>query len=290
MTSPSSEHAPSHGAFSSSAVRETPADQLSDHPMLAHIPVWPRDSEEFKSLRESLRTDGQLYEVLVDRSNRVVDGRNRRNALAALRRPVLCREVRDDEVATIVFRTLMQRRHVTKGARAFLAIPLVQPLIDAAKTRQLERLKSGNRGPSPLEAEMVPTLDRIALDVGVSRDEFDRARQLHELLAKAPEAVRADIAARVISGELGLGYACTAVANYREASARAAKLDKRQDHSRLFTTALPKLSLHWERANPNQREQICENLRSSVATWPVELLEETQAAVRAALKRAEAGK
>jgi hypothetical protein len=263
-----------------------PAD-LADHPLLAHIPVWPKDSEEFKSLRESLRADGQLYEVLIDHQRRVVDGRNRRNALAALGRPVVCRPVADGEVATIVFRTLMQRRHVTKGARAFLAIPLVQPLIEAAKARRFACLRRGAETPvSASSGNGVPSVDRIALDVGVSRDEFDRALRLHELLAKAPAEVRNDITARVLSGELGLGYACTAVTNYAEAGGRAEKLGKRQEHDRLFTTALPRLSLHWEQANPTQREQIRENLRSSVATWPVELLQETKAAVAAALKRA----
>jgi hypothetical protein len=259
---------------------------LADHPLLAHIPVWPNDSEEFKSLRESIRTDGQLYEILVDGGRRVVDGRNRRNALAALGRPVACRVVSDSDVSTIIFRTLMQRRHMGKGARAFLAVPLVQPLIEAAKERQLACLK---RGESPVADSIGDgvSIERIALDVGVSKDVFDQARSLHDLLEKAAPDVRADITARVIAGELGLGYACTALANSRDASARAGKLGKRQQHDRLFAGTLPKLSLHWEKATPNQRDQIAEDLRSQTATWPRELLEQAHAAIRAALKRAD---
>jgi hypothetical protein len=201
---------------------------LADHPLLAHIPVWAKESEEFKSLRESLRTDGQLYEILVDADRRVVDGRNRRNALAALGRQVVARVVDASEVSTIIFRTLMQRRHMGKGARAFLAIPLVQPLIAAAKARQLACLK---RGESPVTDSIGDgvSIERIALDVGVSKDVFDQARQLHELLAKATPEVRADITARVIEGELGLGYACTALANNRDAALRKDKLGKRQE-------------------------------------------------------------
>lgn len=257
---------------------------LADHPLLAHIPVWAKDSEEFKSLRESLRVDGQLTAIFVDHDRRVVDGRNRRNALAALGRQVVAQVVDDAEVSTIIFRTLMQRRHMGKGARAFLAVPLVQPLIEAAKARQLACLK---RGESPVADSIGDgvSIERIALDVGVSKDVFDQARQLHELLAKASPEVRADITARVIEGELGLGYACTALANNRDAAARAAKLGKRQEHDRIFTKALPKLSLHWEAASPNQREVIVENLRSEVAKWPVELLQETEAALKAAIKR-----
>lgn len=258
---------------------------LADHPLLAHIPVWAPDSEEFKSLRESLRTDGQLYEILVDSDRRVVDGRNRRNALAALGRPVTARVVAAAEVSTIIFRTLMQRRHMGKGARAFLAVPLVQPLIEAAKARKMAILKAG--GSITDSIGDAQSLEQIALDVGVSKDVFDQARQLHELLEKAAPEVRADLTARVIEGELGLGYACTALANTRDAAVRATRLDKRQQHDRLFTSALPKLSLHWEAATPNQRESIVENFRSEVAKWPVELLEEAETALRAALKRAQ---
>lgn len=259
-------------------------ENLADHPLLAHIPVWAKDSEEFKSLRESIRTDGQLYEILVDSENRVVDGRNRRNALAALMRDATCRVVPEAEVSTIIFRTLMQRRHMGKGARAFLAVPLVQPLIAAAKARNLAMLRSGGSVSDSIGNG--PTIEQIALDTGVSRDVFDQAIQLHELLAKAEPEVRADITARVIEGELGLGYACTALANTRDAASRSAKLGKRQEHDRLFTKELPKLSLHWEAATPNQREVIVENLRSEVSKWPLELLEEAEAALKAALKRA----
>lgn len=255
---------------------------LADHPLLAHIPVWAKDSEEFKSLRESLRTDGQLYEILIDSGHRVVDGRNRRNALAAIGAQATCRIVPDAEVSTIIFRALMQRRHFGKGALAFLAVPLVQPLIAAAQARRLACLR---RGDSPVTAPCGDgSMECIARDVGVSKDTFDRARRLYELLSKAPENVRADVSARVLSGELELGYACTTVVNYEQAPARTAALDKRQQHDRLFTRALPKLEGHWTQSTPEQREAIREKFRSSVATWPRDLLEEAQTAIRAALK------
>lgn len=256
---------------------------LADHPLLAHIPVWAKDSEEFKSLRESLRTDGQLYEVLIDSGHRVVDGRNRRNALAAIGAQATCRIVPDAEVSTIIFRALMQRRHFTKGALAFLAVPLVQPFIEAAKQRRLACLR---RGGTPVSDPIgnVPGIEQLALDVGVSRDVFDQACRLHALLAKATPEARDSITARVISGELGLGYACTSVVNYEQAPARTAALDKRQQHDRLFAHALPKLEGHWAQSTPEQREVIREKFRSSVATWPRDLLEEAQAAIRAALK------
>lgn len=258
---------------------------LADHPLLAHIPVWPRDSEEFKSLRESVRDDGQLYEVLIDASNRVLDGRNRRNACAALNRPVRCRRVAEAEAVPVVFRSLMQRRHFSKGARAFLAVPLVLPLINAAKERKLGCLRRGESPVSDSIGDGVPTVAQVALDVGVSVDVLDQARRLHDLLAGAPPELAADLTARVIDGEMGLGYACTALANAARDQAKT-RLDKRAQHDRLFGGYLPKLGLHWTEASAEQRGQIAEALRTQTAHWPVELLEETQAAVRAALKRA----
>ena len=265
---------------------ELPASDLSDHPLLAHIPMWPKDSEEFKGLRESLRSDGQLYEVLIDSGRRVVDGRNRRNALAALGQSVRCREVADEEVSTIVFRTLMQRRHLCKGARAFLAVPLVKPLIEAARERQLARLKSGNQGPFPHDAEKVPSLARIALDVGVSDETLDRARKLHDLLATAPADIRTDVTTRVLEGDLELGYACTVLANHRDKLDRIQKLDRRNEHDRLFVGLFKKLPNHWEKATKAQREQLLDEVRSEAAGWPADLVDEMAAALRTAAKRA----
>jgi len=250
--------------------------------------MWPKDSEEFKSLRESLRSDGQLYEVLIDSGRRVVDGRNRRNALAALAQSVRCREVADEEVSTIVFRTLMQRRHLCKGARAFLAVPLVKPLIDGAIARKLACLK---RGDSPVTASGGdgPTLERIARDVGVSKDTLDRAREAHIALAKAPEEIRLAITARVLSGDLDVEQVGKSVANYREQPTKTARLGLRQEHDRLFRLAVPKLVLHWTEANEAQRAKIHEDLDSGLATAPAELLEELHRASAKALKNLREG-
>lgn len=264
------------------------ASQLTDHPLLAHIPVLAPDSLEFASLRESLRADGQLYEILIDSGNRVVDGRNRRNALRAINQPVRCRVVADGDIGTIIFRTLMQRRHFGKGARAFLAVPLVGPLIDAAKERQRNSLK---KGVFPVTDSIGhgPSLLQIALDVGVSLDVLDQARRLHELLAKATPEVATDVTDRVLSGELGLGYACTSLLNHEHNTARAAKLGKRQRHEVYFEQYLPRLDHHWRQASEAQQIAIREKLRGSLAHWPEDLLEETQSAARAALKRLREG-
>ena len=264
-----------------------PASDLSDHPLLAHIPMWPKDSEEFKSLRESMRADGQLYEVLIDSGRRVVDGRNRRNALAALGQSVRCREVADEEVSTIVFRTLMQRRHLCKGARAFLAVPLVQPLIDASKARNISKLKAG--GTVAGSSGNAPDIARIALDCGVNRDTLLNARKLHDLLAGAPEGIRADVIGRVLAGDLELGYARTVLANHRDKLDRIQKLDRRQEHDRLFVASWKKLAGHWEKATKVQREQLLDEVRSESAGWPADLVDEIAAALRTAARRAKEG-
>jgi hypothetical protein len=265
------------------------ASELSDHPLLAHIPMWPKDSEEFRSLRESLRSDGQLYEVLIDSDRRVVDGRNRRNALAALGQSVRCREVADTEVSTTIFRTLMQRRHLCKGARAFLAVPLVKPLIDGALARQIACQRRGDAPVSGSSGHRAPNIEQIALDVGVHRDTLDRARKLHDLLATAPAEIRTDVTARVIEGALELGYACTVLANHRDKLDRIQKLDRRQEHDRLFVGLWKKLPAHWEKATQAQREKLLEDVRSEAAGWPADLVDEVAAALRAAAKRAKEG-
>lgn len=263
-------------------------ENLADHPLLAHIPVWAKDSEEFKSLRESIRADGQLYEILVDSENRVVDGRNRRNALAALRRDAVCRVVPEAEVSTIIFRTLMQRRHVSSGIRAFLAVPLVQPLIEAALRRKTAIAKEGGTISAPCGDGL--TIDRIALDCGVSRDTFDRARKAHKLLDALEPEVRAIITGRLLNEEIELSYVPQVIQNYTKNPTKVeGALDARRQFPRLFEESAKKLPMHWEKATPEQRAEIAEKLRTEVATWPEELLRETQLAIKAAMKLQQGG-
>jgi hypothetical protein len=262
---------------------------LADHPLLAHIPMWAAESEEFKSLRESLRNDGQLYEVLVDPEHRVVDGRNRRNALAALGRDVACRQVEAHEVSTIIFRTLMQRRHLCKGARAFLAVPLVQPLIDAARERKINSLRQNTATVVHSVDDGAPTIALIARDVGVCRATLDYARAAHLALAKAPEAIRADITARVLSGALDVEQVQKSISNYREQPLKTSRLGLRREHGRLFLAAVDKIALHWDQGTEEQRAEIHEKLDTHMACAPLGLVEELHRATAKALKRRQEG-
>lgn len=247
-----------------------PAGDLADHPLLAHIPVWPATSAEFKSLRESLREDGQLYEVLIDSGNRVVDGRNRRNALLSINQPVACRRVSDSEVSTVILDSLLQRRHLCKSARAYLVVPVLEPALAEARTRRALNVTADSR----LDRLSGKNVDELAATYGFSRDLIFQARRVRELLDKHPEH-RDEVEQRILDGELSLGGACTALANFEHNATRAKRLNRRSEHHRLFLDEyLPKLGLHWTKATPAQREEIRGHIQEKLLAWPAELTAE----------------
>lgn len=281
--------------------------ELSDHPLLASIPVWAPDSPEFSSLRESIRERGLDYPLLIDNQRRLLDGRNRRNAVRALgglirpitpqshRTNVLCRVIDENESASVVVSSLVNRRHLTKGALAYLVAPLFDAVLSESKSRRLVNLKQSTLGSeSALSAVSVKTASDIAGELGIGSRLFEQALKLREMFAELGEEVRAKYEPRILgvwldeAGEpqdpIGLGYMINGLTSLSESQKKAKNLGKRAQHDRLFAGFLPKLGLHWAKATPEQREHITQKLRAEILKFPADLRDELAAAVRAAAK------
>lgn len=276
-------------------VQHLPASDLADHPMLAHIPVWRRDDQEFISLVESIRERGLDYPVLIDRERRVVDGRNRRNGCAVLGALVPCVYVEPGAAAGIIVDSLVNRRHLTKGALAYLSAPLFADVLEETKARRFANL-SKSRVPSetPLSGDSrFQSAEDVAAMLGIGHSLFEQALKLRRMFDELPSEVRERYEPRVLgpwqddAGEwqdpVGLGYMINGITSLiTEKSGRVKKLGKRAEHARLFVGALPKLRLHWDKATPEQRVEIADRLKSEVSKWPADLREELATAVRTA--------
>lgn len=277
-----------------------PSD-LVDHPMLRHIPMWHRDEPEFQSLLESVRDRGLDYEVLIDDENRIVDGRNRRNALAVLRQPVPCRRIGEGEAASVIVACLVNRRHLTKGARAYLAAPLFETVLAEAKQRAFANLsKSTSGSDSALSAESSvlfgpKTAEDVASHLGISPRLFDQALKLRRLFDDCEHDIRTKYEPRILgewlddAGEwqdpVGLGYMINGLTSLlTERAGKAKQLGKRAQHDRLFVDYLPKLKEHWKKATAEQRFVITEKLKAEVTKWPGDLRDEIATALRAAAR------
>jgi hypothetical protein len=262
---------------------------LTDHPLLGSVPVWSREDARFQALVESIREHGLDYELLVDTEFRIVDGRNRRNALSVLGARARVRFVEKADAASIVVASLINRRHLTKGALAYIAAPMLDEVISESKARRLTNLRrSGQaRGPQSLETPLSgvsgKTASELATQMGIGHTLFEQAIQLRKMFMKAGKEAREKYEGRVIddwqdeTGEwhppVGLGYMINGLNDLIEGNA-AKQLGKRNEHDRLFIGSLSKLSLHWDQANPEQRRGITEGLKRTLLAFPAELVAE----------------
>jgi hypothetical protein len=276
-----------------------PSSALSDHPLLAHIPVWKRDEPEFASLLESIRGRGLDYPVLIDSEQRVVDGRNRRNALSVLGQPVPCRVVGAGEAASIAIASLVNRRHLNKGALAYLSAPLFAEALAESKARNLAMLKAG-RVSVPYSVGNAPkTVEDIAAQVGVSLALMEQALRLRAMFAELGDEVRAKYEPRILGDwidedgvmqrAVGLGYMVNGLTSLiEESKGKTKNLGKRSQHDRLFVSFFPKLKTHWAKANEEQRAAIAERTKAEVLKWPADLREEIAAALKSAARAEQA--
>jgi hypothetical protein len=274
-----------------------PVSDLTDHPLLAHIPVWQRDEPEFTALLESIRERGLDYPVLIDAEHRVIDGRNRRNACATLGRDVECRIVPAGEDASIIVASLVNRRHLTKGALAYLTAPLFAGVLEETKARRFANYSASRSAHETALSAVseIKTAEDVAAHVGVGARLFEQAIKLHKMFADLPPEVRERYEPRVLGPWLddagdwqepvGLGYMINGLTSMiTERAGKAKKLGKRAEHARLFVGYLPKLRTHWAKATPEQRAEIADRLKTEVVKWPTELRDELAGAIRSAAR------
>ncbi len=273
--------------------------ELSDHPLLAPIPTWPRDSAEFAALLESIRDHGLDYPLLVDTAFQLIDGRNRRNALAVLGglggaadSRVPCKFVAQEAAAGTIISTLADRHHITKGAIAYLAFPLIAPAMADSKARfqraQAERMRQGLISDSiGNKSKMGPprqTMPEFAARLAVAQDTLEQARKLHGIMDALSPEQRAKYEPRVLGlwqdevgtwhEPVGLGYMINGLTSLRDGKASTmATLVQRNDHARLCNGALDKVRLHWGKATAEQRAEIEDQMREDLRSWPAELVE-----------------
>jgi hypothetical protein len=254
---------------------------LADHPLLAHIPMWSREEPEFQALLDSIRDRGLDYPVLIDAEHRIVDGRNRRNALALLGRPVECRVIDAGESASVVIASLCNRRHLSKGALAYLSAPLFEDVLSEAKERNFAMLKAGGESVAHSVRHAPKNTQEVADLVGVGARLFDQALDLHRRFTKNP-AQRAEFEPKILSGELGLGGCIQAIAGQ---DSTKGKEKKERGLDRLFSRAFKDLNVRfgkWGKLAEEQRAEVTVALVKTTDKWPDEVVTATAAEWRKA--------
>lgn len=261
---------------------QLPASELADHPILAHIPVWARAEPEFEALLASIAERGLDYPVLIDSRQQVVDGRNRRNALRVLGRTVTCRVVADAEAAQIAVASLANRRHLPKGALAYLVAPLLKPAVDEIRERQMANIKAGTaRASTESTLGKTGTVEDLARSLGFSRDLLFQALDLHKRF-EGRDDLRAQFEPHIIAGDYGLGAAIQAIAGKVSTEG---KEKKTAAPDVLLTRVLKTLHTRfksWGTLDEDRRATVTATVTTSTAEWPDDVVAATAAAWRKA--------
>ncbi len=252
--------------------------ELPDHPLLAHIPVWGPAEPEFQALKADIVARGVDNVILLDSALRVVDGRNRRNACRAAGLLVPTRIIPDDQVIAAILSALGNRRHLTKGAMAYLLAPLMKPAVEEARARRAANLIT-DRPLSGLSSAV--TVESLADGYGFGRSLLFQALDLHEKFKAKPE-LRAQFEERILTGELGLGGAIQAIAGKLATEDKPRVVAPPEKLLSRAVTDLRNRFESWAKMPEEKRHEVAAEFVAAAPEWPADLAAATAAAWRKA--------
>ena len=189
-------------------------DEKLYHPAANLFPLLT--GAEFEALRADIAANGQLEPIWLHPDGRILDGRNRYRACRALGVEPRFRSWQGDGSAVdFVVSLNLQRRHLTAGQRALIAVDIL-PLREAeARERMLAaQNNAAAREIFPQQVEGGRAADQAGAAVGVNGRYVQEAKRLQQ---QAP-----DLAAEVREGKKNIPWARRVLAE-REAKARAAE-------------------------------------------------------------------
>ena len=113
-----------------------PFQELRPHKLVKDLPRWAEDDPQYLSLVDDIAARG-IDQPLFVVGDAIVDGVLRwraakRMQLASV--PVVQRK--EDEVPELAMQSMLQRRHLTKSARAYICYPLMDKAWMAVSRRQ----------------------------------------------------------------------------------------------------------------------------------------------------------
>lgn len=172
----------------------------------ALLPKLPRD--EYEALKQSIKTEGQYYPIIVNPEGIILDGHHRYKACQELGiEPKI--EVKSFPNKLLekkfVIEVNLRRRHLNEFQIAELGYRLLPIERELAKQRQIELGRT--HGEVPVETDPISSnelkgqaRDIVAKKIGLSPTTFQRAITI---IKRAPEEVKE----KVRSGEMSIAYA-----------------------------------------------------------------------------------
>lgn len=193
-------------ALATDMTKQAPLEKLLWHPLVETMPRWADDSAELRALAQDIGDRGIDQPIIVcstvngqeDGFLYVIDGRHRhmgakRAKLAEV--PVIV--VPEADAPEIITQSIVQRRHYTKGALAYMLAPMLEATHQAAAQRRFKNLipDAANRGKSFVSASETrkPTqsgygkFEDFVRSLGFSDDLLRQARAVRTHFAKSDD-------------------------------------------------------------------------------------------------------
>jgi hypothetical protein len=300
-------------------------NQLSIHRELKAMPRLANDDERMVAWRRGMKRSGpDAREILITAENEIVDGRHWFwNAKTLAWPKVRVKVVKEDEVMAIIFETLANRKHYTKGQLAYLLAPMLEEMVSEAKNRSLSNLKRGATAPDPHSVRIgEQTPEEIAVELGISYRVLLQASELHTTYwpdttprtitdrdgnKEANTTFKKFFEPRILMAEdpedkhtrpYGLGAVLTAVKQinaqehnrkigHEHGGGRPEKVGKQLS---LFGDAMRGLKnkfIYWQKWEPETRKAALNELPPVVEQMPDDLLAEFARVIKTELKRRE---
>ena len=197
------------------------------HPAADLFPLM--QGEEFDALVESIRTQGLREAAWLTKDGALLDGRNRVRACQAAGVKPEFRQYHGEDAVAFVMALNMDRRHLTVGQRAALALKLV-PMYEKEAAKRIPQAAQQPRGVKSAVADLPQQKSRDM--AGAAAKVSGRAvAQAKRISQKAP-----DLLEKVESGELALDRADRIVRDREAADRRQAEAVAQQQQIKVGTT------------------------------------------------------
>jgi hypothetical protein len=275
-------------------------DQLGD---------W-RGTPEFDRLVTSALKDGKFQQRLLGKLTtnhrtgfdefEIEDGRHRFWAAEIAGLHHVEADLTAMPFAELAVRSLCERLHMTKGARAYLVWPLLAPVVEAnkeeRKAKALENLKKVNEAKkqkgqptesglnqlsvestlSEIANDEIPeavskSLVKLAADYGIEKTLLDQARRVHEIFARRKD-LKAENEPLILAGDIGMGAYLAGIAG-REATEGKKRQDA--DALTLLSRGFKDLSVRfakWDTIPDELRAKAASAAVDHVITaWPADV-------------------
>lgn len=283
----------------------------------AQLGDW-RDTPEFDRLVASAIRDGYFQQKVLGKLVKdpatgcdvyeIEDGRHRFWAAQAAQLHHIEGDRTVMPFAELAVRSLCERLHMTKGARAYLVWPLLAPQVEAnkeaRKAKHLENLKKINSSKkqkgeptesglnqlsveqtlSEIAEDAIPEEDykslvKLAAEYGIERTLLDQARRVHEIFARRRD-LKVENEPPILAGDLGMGAFLAGIAG-REAT--EGKKRKDADPITLLNRGFKDLTVRWAKWEtiPADMQRTAANAAVDhvITSWPPAVLEKLKLAL-----------